>query len=123
MLVRRNESNIYVPGLKGPTLGSVYVWTLTRTPQAAAGNRSITRSRGKTLGGSSALTLPIGTGPANECMNAWGELDDIGWDRKSVISSIIQAEIFREDGIAQAAPTALDMVAQRIPHYLRTHSM
>ena len=98
----RNESKIYVPGLRGSTFGSLYDWGLTTTPQAAANNRSITHNRGKVLGGSSALNLLIWNRASSQEYDAWERLGNQGWNWESIFSGMASAENFqRRDGIAQ----------------------
>jgi len=51
------EPNIYIPGLRGSTLESVYDWNLTTVPQPGANGCAWLQNRGKVMGGSSALNL------------------------------------------------------------------
>lgn len=98
----RNESRIYIPGLRGSTFGSVYDWSLTTVPQPAANKRSILHNRGKVLGGSSALNLLIWNRASSQEYDAWEELRNPGWNWRSMFPAMLQAENFqRKDGIAQ----------------------
>jgi len=53
------EDRISIPGLKGSTLGTKYDWNFTSIPQSQLNDRVITQSRGKVLGGTSAINLMI----------------------------------------------------------------
>lgn len=98
----RNESRIYVPGLRGSTFGSVYDWSLTTTPQTAANNRSVTHNRGKALGGSSALDLLIWNRASSEECDVSEKLGSKGWNWESMFPAMLSAENFQsQDGIAQ----------------------
>lgn len=102
--VGRNESKIYIPGLRGSTFGSVYDWSLATIPQPAANNRSITHNRGKVLGGSSALNLLIWNRAGSREYDVWEELGSKGWNWESMLPAMLKAEDFqRRDGIAQYA--------------------
>ena len=98
----RNESRIYIPGLRGSTFGSVYDWTLTTAPQSAANNRSIIHNRGKVLGGSSALNLLIWNRASSYEYDAWEKFSNPGWNWNSMYPAMLRAENFqRKNGIAQ----------------------
>lgn len=98
----RNESKIYIPGLRGSTFGSLYDWNFATTPQAAANNRTITHTRGKVLGGSSALNLLIWNRASRREYDAWEEQGNPGWNWDSIFPAMLEAENFqREDGVAQ----------------------
>ncbi|KAJ4368027.1 hypothetical protein N0V83_006382 [Neocucurbitaria cava] len=98
----RDEPKIYVPGLRGSTLGGVYDWVLPTVPQAAANGRSIVHNRGKVLGGSSALNLLVWNRATVKEYNAWEELGNPGWGWKNMYPAMLKAENFqREHGIAQ----------------------
>ena len=98
----RNESKIYVPGLRGSTFGSIYDWSLATTPREAAHNRTITHNRGKVLGGSSALNLLIWNRASSREYDAWEQLGNKGWNWEAMFSAMLSAENFqRKDGVAQ----------------------
>lgn len=98
----RNEQRIYVPGLRGSTLGSVYDWVLPTVPQAAANSRVIPHNRGKVLGGTSALNLLVWNRATVKEFNAWEELGNPGWGWKNMYPAMLKAENFqRQDGVAQ----------------------
>jgi choline dehydrogenase-like flavoprotein len=98
----RNESKIYIPGLRGSTFGSVYDWSLATVPQSAANNRSIVHNRGKVLGGSSALNLLIWNRASSREYDIWEELGNKGWNWESMYPAMLSAENFqRRDGLAQ----------------------
>ncbi|KAF1841241.1 GMC oxidoreductase [Cucurbitaria berberidis CBS 394.84] len=98
----RDEPKIYVPGLRGSTLGGVYDWVLPTVPQAAANGRTIPHNRGKVLGGTSALNLLVWNRATVKEFDAWEELGNPGWGWKNMYPAMLKAENFqRQDGIAQ----------------------
>ena len=98
----RNESKIYIPGLRGSTFGSLYDWNLTTTLQPAANNRTIPHTRGKVLGGSSALNLLIWNRASRREYDAWEELGNPGWNWEGIFPAMLEAEDFqRREGVAQ----------------------
>ena len=101
-----DEDRINIPGLKGSTLGTKYDWNFTSIPQPQLNNRVITQSRGKVLGGTSAINLMIWDRGSKAEYDAWEELGNPGWDWNRMIAAMNKAENFssydREDytGIA-----------------------
>ncbi|KAF3042404.1 hypothetical protein E8E12_007758 [Didymella heteroderae] len=121
----RNESRIYIPGLRGSTFGSVYDWNLGTVPQPAANNRSIVYNRGKVLGGSSALNLLIWNRASSSEYDAWEELGNPGWNWESMISNMLRAENFQrvdgiaqygEDGVGYGGPVETALIENPPPH-------
>ena len=121
----RNESKIYIPGLRGSTFGSVYDWSLATTPQLAANNRSITHNRGKVLGGSSALNLLIWNRASRREYDIWEELGNKGWNWESMFPAMLSAENFQrkdgiahygEDGIGYGGPVETALLENPPPH-------
>ncbi|KAF2789553.1 GMC oxidoreductase [Melanomma pulvis-pyrius CBS 109.77] len=98
----REEQRIYVPGLRGTTLGGQLDWALPTVPQDAASNRTITHNRGKVLGGSSALNLLVWNRATIKEFDAWEELGSPGWNWKNMYSNMLKVENFqRAKGEAQ----------------------
>ena len=92
------ENRINIPGLKGSTLGTIYDWNFTSIPQAALNNRIITQSRGKVLGGTSALNLLIWDRASKPEYDSWEELGNPGWNWDSMIAAMNNAENFTNPG-------------------------
>jgi choline dehydrogenase-like flavoprotein len=96
-----DEDRINIPGLKGSTLGTKYDWNFTSIPQPQLNDRVITQSRGKVLGGTSAINLMIWDRGSKAEYDAWEELGNPGWDWNHMIAAMIKAENFssydRED--------------------------
>jgi choline dehydrogenase-like flavoprotein len=90
----RSDQGIINPGKRGSTFSTKYDWNLTTTPQAFAGNRSIRMTRGKVLGGSSALNLMVWDRGAKADYDAWEELGSLGWSWRNVYRSMLKAENF-----------------------------
>lgn len=68
------EDRINIPGMKGSTLGTIYDWNFTSIPQTALDDRIITQSRGKVLGGTSAINLLIWDRGSKPEYDAWGQV-------------------------------------------------
>lgn len=87
-----DEDRINIPGLKGSTLGTKYDWNFTSIPQPQLNDRVITQSRGKVLGGTSAINLMIWDRGSKAEYDAWEELGNPGWDWNHMIAAMIKAE-------------------------------
>ena len=104
----RDVPGIYIPGLKGSTLGGTYDWNFTTVAQVHANNRILSQNRGKVLGGSSALNLLSYDRGAKADYDAWQELGNGGWNWMTMHAAIESAETFQitstagEAGIAAA---------------------
>lgn len=121
----RNESRIYIPGLRGSTFGSAYDWSLATVPQQSANNRSIVHNRGKVLGGSSALNLLIWNRASSREYDAWEELGNTGWNWESMLPAMLRAENFQridglaqygEDGVGYGGPVETALIENPPPH-------
>ncbi len=88
------EEGINIPGRKGSTIGTVYDWNFTTVAQAGANNRVFSTTRGKVLGGSSALNLMTWDRASSPEYDAWEELGNPGWDWSSMIEAMKKAETF-----------------------------
>jgi choline dehydrogenase-like flavoprotein len=93
-----DENRINIPGMKGSTLGTKYDWNFTSIPQAALNNRTITQSRGKVLGGSSALNLLIWDRASKPEYDLWEKVGNPGWNWNSMIAAMNKAENFTNPG-------------------------
>ncbi|KAK4993384.1 hypothetical protein LTR66_006019 [Elasticomyces elasticus] len=89
-----DEPRINIPGLKGSTIGTVYDWNFTTVPQPGARNRVFPATRGKVLGGSSALNLMTWDRASIADYDAWEELGNPGWNWDSMIASMEKSENF-----------------------------
>ncbi|EGX51403.1 hypothetical protein AOL_s00054g102 [Orbilia oligospora ATCC 24927] len=87
-----NEPGISIPGLKGSTLFGPYDWKFLTTPQENIGNRVIGQSRGRVLGGTSALNFMVWDRAAKAEYDAWGDLGNHGWGWGSMIKYMLKAE-------------------------------
>ncbi|KAJ1328213.1 choline dehydrogenase [Microdochium nivale] len=88
------EDRINIPGMKGSTLGSIYDWNFTTVAQSHLGGRSLPASRGKVLGGSSALNLMTWDRAAVAEYDGWEELGNPGWNWNNMIEAMEQVETF-----------------------------
>lgn len=89
-----DEARINVPGLKGSTLGTQYDWNFTTVPQIHAGNRKWSQSRGKVLGGSSALNLMTWDRASKHEYDGWERFGNKGWNWNSMIRAMLKVEDF-----------------------------
>ncbi|USP79500.1 GMC oxidoreductase [Curvularia clavata] len=90
----RQDPGIYIPGRKGSTLGGKYDWNFTTVPQPYANNRIISQSRGKVLGGCSALNLMTWDRTSEYELNAWEKLGNAGWNWKNLYAAMLKVETF-----------------------------
>ena len=84
--------------MKGSTLGTKYDWNFTSIPQSALLDRTITQSRGKVLGGTSAINLIIWDRGSKPEYDAWEEVGNHGWNWDSMIQAMNKAENFTDPG-------------------------
>ncbi|CAD0115109.1 unnamed protein product [Aureobasidium uvarum] len=92
----RDVPGIYVPGMKGITLGGVYDYNFTTVAQTQAGGRSWAQNRGKVLGGSSALNLMCWDRASVAEYDAWEHLGNPGWNWDSMITSMLKVENYTQ---------------------------
>ncbi|EJD42611.1 alcohol oxidase [Auricularia subglabra TFB-10046 SS5] len=85
-----DEPTINIPGLKGANFNSKYDWNLTSVPQPGANGRTISLTRGKVLGGSSALNFMGWDRASRAEFDAWGE----GWTWEDMSTAMLRAENF-----------------------------
>ena len=88
------EDRINIPGMKGSTLGTRYDWNFTSIPQTQLNDRVITQSRGKVLGGTSAINLLIWDRASKTEYDGWAEVGNPGWGWDNMIAAMNRAENF-----------------------------
>ena len=93
-----DEDRINIPGMKGSTLGTKYDWNFTSMPQPALYDRVTTQSRGKVLGGTSAINLLIWDRGSAPEYDAWEAVGNPGWDWDAMIQAMNKAENFTNPG-------------------------
>ncbi|SPN98643.1 related to alcohol oxidase [Cephalotrichum gorgonifer] len=89
-----DEIRINAPGMRGSTLGSVYDWNYTTTPQESINGRVIDVNRGHVLGGSSALNYLCYDRASAAEYNGWGELGNKGWNWDTMSAAMVKSENF-----------------------------
>ncbi|KAK6531679.1 hypothetical protein TWF694_002855 [Orbilia ellipsospora] len=87
-----NEPGISIPGLKGSTLFGTYDWKFLTTPQNNVNGRVIGQSRGKVLGGSTALNFMVWDRAAKAEYDAWEDLGNHGWSWGNILKYMLKAE-------------------------------
>ncbi|KAG9984625.1 alcohol oxidase, partial [Aureobasidium melanogenum] len=85
----RDAPGIYIPGMKGSTLGGIYDYNFTTVAQPYAGGRVWAQNRGKVLGGSSALNLMCWDRASVAEYDAWEHIGNPGWNWDSMITSML----------------------------------
>jgi choline dehydrogenase-like flavoprotein len=121
----RSDPKIYIPGLRGSTLGSIYDWNLTTIPQTEANGRVITHNRGRVLGGTSAVNLLVWDRASIREYNSWEELGNPGWNWESMYPAMLEAENFQRtngtakygnEGVAYGGPIQTALLENPPPH-------
>jgi choline dehydrogenase-like flavoprotein len=88
------ELKINVPGMFGSTLGGQYDWNFTTTPQPALNSRQVNLTRGKVLGGSSALNYLVWNRASAPEYDVWETVGNPGWDWDSMLLMMAKSENF-----------------------------
>jgi choline dehydrogenase-like flavoprotein len=89
-----DDPKINIPGNKGSTFGTSYDWNFTTTPQPNAGNRRWAQTRGKVLGGSSALNLMTWDRASQYEYDEWETLGNPGWNWNTLFRAMLKVETF-----------------------------
>ncbi|KAI0127707.1 hypothetical protein BJ170DRAFT_626435 [Xylariales sp. AK1849] len=89
-----NVDEINIPGLYGQALGTKYDWQFQTLPQEGLGGRVLPWSRGKVLGGSSALNFMTWNRGSRQDYDAWEELGNAGWGWDSLLPFFKKVENF-----------------------------
>ncbi|KAH0263823.1 alcohol oxidase, partial [Aureobasidium melanogenum] len=92
----RDAPGIYIPGMKGSTLGGIYDYNFTTVAQPYAGGRVWAQNRGKVLGGSSALNLMCWDRASVAEYDAWEHIGNPGWNWDSMITSMLKVENYTQ---------------------------
>ncbi|KAK6337778.1 hypothetical protein TWF696_001258 [Orbilia brochopaga] len=87
-----NEPGISIPGLKGSTLFGPYDWKFLTTPQENINGRVIGQSRGKVLGGSTALNFMVWDRAAKAEYDAWEAIGNHGWAWGTMLKYMLKVE-------------------------------
>ncbi|KAG1883620.1 alcohol oxidase [Suillus subluteus] len=91
--LRKDDEMILVPGMIGKAVGNPkYDWNFITKPQPFAQNREIPISRGKVLGGSSALNYMAYCRGSELEHNDWEKLGIKGWNWNTISDAIKSAE-------------------------------
>jgi choline dehydrogenase-like flavoprotein len=109
---------IDVPGLKGSTLGGTYDWSFLTTPQPGLNGRPSFWSRGKVLGGSSALNFLV-YDRGSEIEYAWDKLGNSGppWNWDVLFPEMQKSVNFTGPNTGNTAPTK-GPVHATVPRYV-----
>ncbi|KAF3921210.1 hypothetical protein ABW21_db0204115 [Orbilia brochopaga] len=122
-----NEPGISIPGLKGSTLFGPYDWKFLTTPQESLNGRVIGQSRGKILGGSTALNFMVWDRAAKAEYDAWENIGNHGWAWGTMLKYMLKVENYVKTsnvfglskGVGTGGPiqTTIDRIqpAQQLP--------
>ncbi|KAK6336204.1 hypothetical protein TWF696_001767 [Orbilia brochopaga] len=102
---------IYTPGFVGQAVGTSYDWNFATTPQSELNNRPLSWSRGKVLGGSSAINFFVWMRGNQEDYDAWSSLGNPGWDWTSMLPYFKKPEDFHAPSPTDATNFKLDYVS------------
>jgi len=98
---RRSDPLILTPGLVAAVRGKdEYDWKFSSVPQASLNGRRVPQTRGKMLGGSSALNYMMLLYPSRGIIDAWQALGNDGWGFDSL------APYYRKFTTVHAPPQA-----------------
>ena len=75
----KNDDTINVPGRFAETIGSEYDWNFSSVAQPGMAGRQMPFTRGRVLGGTSALNFMVWNRGHREDYDAWVELGNKGW--------------------------------------------
>ncbi|KAF3939091.1 hypothetical protein ABW19_dt0210004 [Dactylella cylindrospora] len=87
-----NEPGISIPALKGSTLFGQYDWKFLTTPQEGVKDRVIGQSRGRILGGSTALNFMVWDRASKPEYDAWEEIGNHGWNWNNMLKYMLKVE-------------------------------
>lgn len=83
-----------MPGMFGSTLRGPYDWNFTTTPQPGLGDGLVDLTRGKVLGGSSALNYMVWNRASAPEYDIWETLGNPGWNWDSMLAGMAKSENF-----------------------------
>ncbi|KAF5545947.1 GMC oxidoreductase [Fusarium mexicanum] len=89
-----DDVHINVPGMRGSILGSSLDWNFSSIAQPGLNGRTISVTRGKVLGGSSAMNFLCYDRAASAEYDAWSELGSPGWNWNTMIDGMKKSENF-----------------------------
>lgn len=78
----------------GSTIHGPYDWNFTTTPQPGLGGDLVDLTRGKVLGGSSALNYMLWNRASAPEYDIWETLGNPGWNWDSMLSAMVKSENF-----------------------------
>ncbi|RDB27707.1 Pyranose dehydrogenase 3 [Hypsizygus marmoreus] len=92
-LYHPNEPLINVPGTFGTAVGNTtFDWNTTTKIQPGLRNRVLPQSRGRVLGGSSALTYHNHNRGSKQEYDSWAELGNAGWDWDGIFPYFVKMD-------------------------------
>ncbi|KAK6334454.1 hypothetical protein TWF730_003669 [Orbilia blumenaviensis] len=105
-----DDDIIYTPGKVGWAVGTSYDWNFETIEQPVLGDRKLGWSRGKALGGSSAINFYVWMRGNKIDYDSWSALGNPGWDYNSMVPYFKKPETFHEPSPSDATNFKLDFV-------------
>ncbi|KAJ7573676.1 GMC oxidoreductase [Mycena floridula] len=98
-----NDAAISRPGQFGSHFGQeAYSWGHTTVPQVNAAGRSLSWSRGRGLGGSSAINFSCWTQPDKQDIDDWEKLGNAGWNSENFFKYSSRTSSFKPREMAES---------------------
>ncbi|GKZ27109.1 hypothetical protein AbraIFM66951_008098 [Aspergillus brasiliensis] len=92
---RVDDPRIAAPGLSASTyFDPEFDWCLISEPQEALNGRRLAQSRGRTLGGSSAINMGMAIYPSRSDFDSWEQLGNPGWNWKALSTYMRKSQTF-----------------------------
>ncbi|GLB04654.1 hypothetical protein AtubIFM57258_010670 [Aspergillus tubingensis] len=92
---RVDDPRIAAPGLSASTwFDPEFDWSLISEPQEGLNGRRLAQSRGRTLGGSSAINMGMAIYPSRSDIDSWEHLGNSGWNWKSLSTYMRKSQTF-----------------------------
>ncbi|PYH35194.1 GMC family oxidoreductase [Aspergillus neoniger CBS 115656] len=90
-----DDPRIAAPGLSASTyFDPEFDWSLISEPQESLNGRRLAQSRGRTLGGSSAINMGMAIYPSRSDIDSWEQLGNSGWNWKSLSTYMRKSQTF-----------------------------
>ncbi|KAJ9263848.1 CAZyme family AA3 [Paecilomyces variotii] len=112
---RVDDPRISVPGLAASTYWDPdFDWRITSPPQEGLNGRQIAETKGRTLGGSSAINLGMVIYPSKRDVDAWEELGNPGWNWDALSQYLRKSETFTAPPPAIREQLSLDYIEETL---------
>ncbi|KAJ5605489.1 CAZyme family AA3 [Penicillium lagena] len=108
---RVNDPRIAAPGLAASTyFDPEFDWCITSPPQEGLNGRCLAEPRGRTLGGSSAISRGMVIYPSRTNFNSWEQLGNEGWNWDSLSPYLKKSQTFNPPSAQIAEELSLQYI-------------